>query len=275
MEKHAFLIICHDNFEILKRILKLLDDERNDIYLHVDKRFVSFNKDEIEGILEKATLKIIARRKVNWGGYSLIDVELSLLKEATQKQHIYYHLLSGVDMPLKTQDEIHCFFHQNKGREFVSVDESVEAGNNINTRIKYYYLFQDHIGRIPGIKSGILERVERCSLAIQKFLKIDRVKKIGMPIYKGANWFSITHELALFVISQERKIKKLFKYSLCADELFLQTLVMNSQYKEKITNDCLRYIDWNRGTPYTFTVEDKEKLLESKKIFARKFDYWC
>lgn len=38
--KHAFLIIAHNEYPILEVLLSMLDDERNDIYLHIDKRAV-------------------------------------------------------------------------------------------------------------------------------------------------------------------------------------------------------------------------------------------
>lgn len=37
-EKHAYLIIAHDNWKILEKLLILLDDKRNDIYLHIDRK---------------------------------------------------------------------------------------------------------------------------------------------------------------------------------------------------------------------------------------------
>lgn len=36
--KHAYLIITHSEFEILSRLLQALDDERNDIYIHFDRK---------------------------------------------------------------------------------------------------------------------------------------------------------------------------------------------------------------------------------------------
>jgi len=33
----------------------------------------------------------------------------------------------------------------------------------------------------------------------------------------------------------------------------------------------LRYIDWDRGSPYTFTIEDFNVLIDSNKLWARKF----
>lgn len=42
--KHAFLIIAHNEYPILEVLLSMLDDERNDIYLHIDKRAVGHIK---------------------------------------------------------------------------------------------------------------------------------------------------------------------------------------------------------------------------------------
>lgn len=38
---------------------------------------------------------------INWGGHSQIKCVLIMLQEARKKEYDYYHLLSGVDIPLK------------------------------------------------------------------------------------------------------------------------------------------------------------------------------
>lgn len=46
MDKHAYLIIAHSNLEQLQQLLLLLDDPRNDIYIHLDlKSKVGYKKD--------------------------------------------------------------------------------------------------------------------------------------------------------------------------------------------------------------------------------------
>ena len=64
-----------------------------------------------------------------------------------------------------------------------------------------------------------------------------------------------------------------FKHCSTPDESFFQTLVMNSPYKDK-RKDYLHYIDWSEGksSPKTLTMEDVEKLKNSDKLMARKFD---
>lgn len=42
MGKHAYLIIAHSNFGQLRTLLEMLDDERNDIFVHVDARAGAF-----------------------------------------------------------------------------------------------------------------------------------------------------------------------------------------------------------------------------------------
>ena len=74
-EKHAYLIAAHHQMDLLKVLLSLLDDEKNDIYLHVDSRCRVFNESEMLSTVRKSKLFFIERRKVAWGGYSQIQLE--------------------------------------------------------------------------------------------------------------------------------------------------------------------------------------------------------
>ena len=38
MKRHAFLIIAHNEFGVLQRLVDAIDDPRNDIYIHFDKK---------------------------------------------------------------------------------------------------------------------------------------------------------------------------------------------------------------------------------------------
>ena len=39
--KHAYLIIAHHEFEVLEKLIQSLDDARNDIYIHFDRKLKS------------------------------------------------------------------------------------------------------------------------------------------------------------------------------------------------------------------------------------------
>ena len=118
MKKHAYLIMAHTQPELLKMLLKKLDDERNDIYLHIDSKAKDYPLDEVATVLQKANCVFTERTDVKWGSYSQIHCEMVLLKEAVKCEHAYYHLLSGMDLPIKSQDDIHAFFEKYDGLEF-------------------------------------------------------------------------------------------------------------------------------------------------------------
>jgi hypothetical protein len=171
------------------------------------------------------------------------------------------------------------FFEQNKGHEFVAFDEQ-EIDNHYLERIKYYYLFQDVYGRNrTNLFLLGLYAVDKILLSIQKLIKTDRIKAQKLEFQKGTNWFSITHDFAMYVIQQEKWIHKIFRYSISGDELFLQTILINSKFREHLyqplhlkENSNMRLIDWTRGKPYTWRKEDYDILINSDMFYARKID---
>ncbi len=53
MNKHAYLIMAHNNWNILKLLLKSLDTEYNDFYLHIDSKVKSFDEKELREAVKK------------------------------------------------------------------------------------------------------------------------------------------------------------------------------------------------------------------------------
>ena len=118
--KHAILIIAHAQQELLETLCELIDHERIEIFIHIDKKWKNFDEAHLRERVKFSTLKILDTRiDVQWGSHTQIWCELALLKEAAKTPHDYYHLLSGVDLPLKTPDKILNFFDENAGKEFV------------------------------------------------------------------------------------------------------------------------------------------------------------
>ena len=54
--------------------------------------------------------KFCERVDVRWGNVSLIQAEMNLFELASQVEHAYYHLISGIDLPLHSQNYIHKYF---------------------------------------------------------------------------------------------------------------------------------------------------------------------
>ncbi len=267
-DKHAYLIIAHTNFEQLQTLVDLIDDERNDIYLHIDKKARSFSPDMIKTVHSQLTL--IDRISVSWGGDTQIKCEVNLLRAAVPKHYAFYHLLSGVDLPLKTQDEIHAFFADHEGKNFIGFDKVALATKNFHFRTEQYHFFRNIVGRRKTGIYFVFYALERITLELQTLLKVRRKQKY--PLYKGPNWFSISDGLANYMVDEYENYFKQFSISRCADEVFLQSVAMASSYRETVMWDSLRATDWERGGPYIYRKEDVPELLASDRIFGRKFD---
>lgn len=269
--KQAFLIIAHNNPEILTYQLELLDSEDVAFFIHIDKR-ASINKSELIKHVKKAHIEFIEPKKIKWGSYSQIDCEIRLLKASVQRKYDYYHLISGVDMPLHTISEMQAFLEAHPNTEYIHFDANV-VDDSVKDRIRFYHFF-------PGRKKW-QKKLDGILVKAQRILNVDRLKNHKWIIQKGANWFSITHTLAQSVVVHEKEIRQSYVWSFCGDEVFLQTYIYNSIYKNRLDslcfNDdyemCLRKIDWARGNPYVFRVNDFDELAQSKCFFARKFDW--
>jgi hypothetical protein len=252
MARHAYMILAHANFSQLRLLLLLLDHPDNDIYVHVDTESRCGSLDGLAACCRRSRVLVSQKIRVKWGEYSIVQAELLLLSQAAQERHDYYHLLSGMDMPLKTQDEIHQFFDEHAGIEFVAGTEYSE----------------------PGVTLARLKK------------RLYNSPLRGGAIYKGSQWFSITHAFARHLLGMENMIRRLFEGTHTPDEKFVQTMLLNSRssyrWSGAIDEDFpslnMREIEWNYSGcracahPKTFTIADERRLLASRCLFARKFD---
>lgn len=275
--KHAYLIIAHNEYPVLKALLKMLDNDRNTIFLHIDYRAQSLYEAMKAFHTSKADLQILSHRiPVYWGDISQVKVEYLLLETAMHYgNYDYYHLLSGVDLPLKSQQDIHRFFDQYPGKEFVSFWNTPAHQKDLNRKVSYYYYLTQY--RRPGEKwHALATPFFNLLLIIQKAFGIRRKKETDFQ--KGAQWFSITQAFAKYLISQKDWVLKRFKHTLCPDEIFVQTVLWNSPFKKNIYSlqdeqkGNMRLIDWQRGHPYVWQDDDLDELLHSTLLFARKFN---
>ena len=272
LARHAYLIAAHDNDYVVKRLLGLLDDPRNDIFIHVDKRAKNFDVASLSSCCRESMIEVIPRRRVFWGHFSQIDATLDLFREAIRGSHDYYHLISGADLPIKTQDEIHAFFASHQGKEFVGFapDYNREWVSAVHPLQRFVRIDNRLARRVVKIARNFL-------CALQRRAGYDHTKHFDIEIRKGSDWYSITHELAEYLLENEKLIRRLLRWARSPTEFYMQTLVWNSDFRSRVF--CLddeykgsaRLIDWKRGIPYVFTSADLEELLSSDRMFARKF----
>lgn len=267
--KHAFLILAHNEWELLKILLGCLDDGRNDIYIHIDRKVEVLP----EMHCSKACLHVLDRRiDVRWGDLSMVQAEYALFEAAlADGPHAYYHLLSGVDLPLKSQDFIHDFFDRNEGKEFIGYTLT-EITPEVVRKVQRWHLFPKDFRN----RSTVKHVLRSAFLRMQEILGIKRNRNV--PFKKGSQWVSVTEGMARFFAGHKEWALRTFSHSFCSDEMVMQTLCWQSPFRDNIydTEDdargCMRAIGWKDGCLHDWKAEDLPFLKASDALFARKFN---
>lgn len=280
MDKHAYLVIAHNEFDILNLLIGSLDDLRNDIYIHLDAKC-----NEIPKLKCKYSFLYFLpnRIDVRWGDYSVVEAEMQLFEYAYNMQkkngvnYQYYHLISGVDFPLKNQDYIHDFFNKHNNKEFLGFYQGDIEGE-LRKKAQIYHLFPKSFSKERRFNIKSILRALFCR--IQLILGYRRNNDI--KLVRGTQWVSITNDFVRFLLSNRKVIYKRFHHTFCADEIYKHTICWNSAFRERIFNHnnealgCVREINWviteNKSLLPSFTINDYERLIHSQMLFARKFD---
>ena len=265
--KHAYLIIAHNEEPLLQMLISSLDDERNDIYVHVDRK-ASFDGGTLRTSKSKLTV-LLERFDARWGDFSLVEAELELLKTANiHAKYDYYHIISGVDIPIKSQDYIHAVCDVNSKLEFIGIAKA--SNEDLQWRSGHYFLFS----REFKSKNLMIRMMRQMFLRMQDLLGYKRNNDIELK--KGSQWCSITSDFVEYLLDREYEIRRRFHNTYCPDEVFIQTLCWNSPFKNRICNpedefdSCRRFIKWNNGTLEPIQVSDARAMNESNRWFARK-----
>lgn len=271
--KFAYLIMAHHKFSVLMLLLKDLDDERNDIFVHIDKKAGRINQEELRKTVKNANLIFIPRMAVFWGHYSQIKCIVKLMQTAVAYgYHDYYHFLVGVEFPLKSQRYIYNFFSENAGYEFIGYDRA----SDFSDRIKYWNIWGKY-ARAKKKYQIILYGWNKKLLRMQKKIGVNRIKGRENYYKKGyANW-SITHELAKYILDEFKQVRNQYRFTWCADEIFIHTVVYHSKYYKKVFDlmdeyhSAMRLTTWE--DPHNqLHMSDYEWLIKTDRLFGRKFD---
>ncbi len=280
MEKHAFLIIAHNEPRVLRTLLRLLDDPRNDAYLLIDARAAALRAEMADWRQERGGFTLLPDPpKVYWGDISQIEAEYRLFRAAhAAGPYLYYHLISGVDLPLRPMDDFHRFFAERKGREFVSTWDDAANVRDMHRKIDRYHFFT-RWKRKGTTAHSLLMPLANLMLAVQKAVGLRRGAQ-GWDFRKGSNWVSVTQDFCEHLLSKEEDVMRRFRHTLCPDEIFVQSVLWSSPFKLRLhkthgaeSETSLRLIDWKceGPRPYVWQEKDVPAMLESGAMFARKF----
>ena len=276
----AVLIMAHQHFDQLVELTELLSKKFN-VYVHIDKN-ADLDQAVIDHLNELTAAPVIRTQAVHWGGYSIAQAAIDLMNLALKdSDNTYFHLISGEDWPLKPLDQIYNFYEGNDKiyMNYWRMLDKIKTHEPQIWWIKYYFHY-DQMNR----RSTFGKIYHRLLLAVSGMLRINKLKKYQLDedqMYAGQNWVDIPRdalEYALQYYHEHPVLETVFKSSFCPDEMWLQTVLCNSDYRSKIDKNIHRYIivrkpDQLHGIkPTVLTLKsDYDAIKQSDAFFGRKF----
>ena len=264
---HAWLIIAHNEWGILQRLLSLLDAPGCDFYVHIDKKVKELPHLKVE----KGHLFMLENRlDVRWGSVLQIECELTLFEAAAAHvPYDFYHIISGVTLPLKPFEELDAWFASHSGKNIFSGlcrDEPYQE----TLKVRRYSFFLRGFTSRSTIRQKVSQFLWKGAIAIQRVLHIEANR--GKTFYKASNWVSLTEDAVRYILSHKKRILKSYRYSFCGDEFFVPSELMSSPLRERVLS-YEQYLlqKMGRATTAAFPLTELEGMKSSDYLFARKF----
>lgn len=257
--KIAYFIMCHKHPGQVKRLLDAIYDEENLYVVHVDSKA----EEDFQGIYDLAFLRnnvfMLDRQGVTWGCWSMVDVTLKALQFLLHsgKEWDFFINLSGQDFPLKSQRFIKDFLKANPIQNYIGVYPAPEVWRDV---LKHTYLEMN----------GFITRIESERDPIEKYLGAN------VQLYRGSNWFILNRDFCEYLLSNPmlEQLIGYFRFTFTPDEMFFQTALMASPFRNNYVCDPKRIVPIPPGenSPIILRQVHFHELISSDAFFARKFD---
>ena len=264
----AFVITAYQSPSYLTDLINRITTDGDHAYVHIDTKS-SITPEELK-LTNPDRVHLYQKYSINWGSYNHLAALIFLLQQLPDNIE-YVHIISGQDMPIRSPRQFVDKFNNCK-QSFMTVTPLSRTDTSVRRRLEGYNLFPNADSRKP-----IFRAVNKAVWAIRHILHIDN-HKIGefTDIYKGMIWASLPYEQIEYVLEYIRShqgfIKKL-KHTLLPEEFFLQTILMNSKFRDAIVTNNLHYTVWEKkhgSLPALLDEEDYGDIMKSECFFARK-----
>lgn len=258
----AYILVVHKNAAQVGRLMRRLATERSMFLVHADRRAGSAFAGELRRALgDLADVRFLERSRCFWGGFGMVRAILAGLEDLVRDDVAFGHavVLSGQDYPLRSPREIERFLDESMGHSFAT----------------------HTVLPSPFWPGGGMARVERFHIVSYQALHLPvpwrRRIPGGLRPFGGGAWLCLARPAVEYVtdfVRRNPRVVRFFEHVLHPDELFFQTVLLNSPLAETVVDDHLRYIDWRggAGSPAVLRTSDVGALETSGRLFARKFD---
>jgi hypothetical protein len=264
--KQVFLIHAHKDLDQLNALVGQLCDDEFEIFVNLDRK-----SDIDPGRLHPSARLVGKRVDVRWGGFSQVEATLNSLREIVAAVPVFDKVvfLSAQDFPLLPNPLLKQELARVRGKELL---DTVRIGPGAwPVGFRYQYFYREGGGRLERLACGLANRALR--LAGRQ-----RRMPAGLVAYGGSSWWALSRACVLHILHEadtRPAVLRFFRTVLCPDEMFFQTLVMNSPFAARVLPQNFRYIQWpehGARNPKVLDEADFERIRQSNAHFCRKLD---
>lgn len=264
--KEVFLIHAHKDLDQLNALVEQLRDDDFLIYVNLDRK-CALDPAQVH----PAARLVQDRIAVRWGGFSQVQATLNSLRQVLAEVPEFDKVvfLSAQDFPLLPNTRLKQELAQLAGRELLDAMPVRKGGWPVAFRYQYFYR-----------EGGSLPERLACGLANRVLRLLGRQRRLphGLEPWGGSSWWALSRDCVAMLVEragQDRRLLRFFHTVLCPDEMFFQTLVMNSPLRARVLGENFRHIQWpeqGARNPKILDEGDFERIAAARAHFCRKLD---
>jgi hypothetical protein len=195
------------------------------------------------------------------GTFGLVEATLDGMNYWRHSEYHYFVHLSGQCYPIKPLTTI----REELRRSEAAYMESFKLPSKVH--------WTDENGGLDRINYNHF-RLWKWRIRIPR---LNRTLPYNLEPYGGSHYFCLTKRCVDYVLDylpEHPEIISFFRRSRIPEEMFFQTIIMNSPLRSEVVNEHKRYFRWEKGGghPSVLRKTDFKELVESDKWIAKKFD---
>ncbi len=260
----CYLVMVHHKFDQAVRLVRRLAAPDSSFVFHIDRAVSPRRAAALQAKLRPFPVRYAVRTSSAWGAYGQALAIMRCIQCAVlqTKPSDRYVLLSGQDYPIAGQAKIAEFFERQPDTEFIEAfaldlaDEAAPGWSPYYRFRRYHVWLNGRRVTLPMLRKGLPP----------------------VPIFHGSTWWALTHEALAYIAEQFRSNQRFRRYlrrGFLVDEVYVPSLIMASPFASRVAGDNVTFAQWTPTSgphPKTLVIGDLDALLQSPKLFARKFD---
>lgn len=260
--KHVIIMTAYKDVELINRIIRNVPNNW-DVYVHVDK------KSKLSPSMIDKQAYVIKKYRINWGDANHLFAIVELLKIAIENtsEEAYYHIITGQDYFVSSPKNFDKFIDKGKlYLDIVSDPQWYNGGKDI-------WMYRT-LASLFDLRKPIIRKLNRLYMLFQKKLGLCKALP-NYTIYGGSVYCSLPSTAVEYLLECDiaKQMLDELKYSAIGEEIFFQTVFMNSPFKSLVIPNNLRYSDWSViNAPKLLNESDFNSIVTSKVLFCRKVD---